>query len=276
MVGGHSRPRPERGRIHTAEVRTLQRKLDEACEHARNLEQSLAEAQRLATVGHLASRMAHDFNNILALIIGRAGIALKDRDGKRKDEALRNAVECGQRAADIIAGVLGYAMGRQWQSQVMAADKLMDSAVNLVAWDFPAGGRVRLGRRYESSAPVRVIPVRMEQVLLNLILNARHAMRERGSDLTAIVELDAKAPGYVALRIQDTGCGIPAKNLKRIFKPFFTTRKTSANGDPSAGGTGLGLCVARDLVRQAGGEIHVASAVGKGSTFTVLLPVAEA
>jgi len=261
--------------MRTAEARTLKQKLEKACEHARNLEQSLAEAQRLATVGHLASRMAHDFNNILALIIGRAGIALKDRDVKRKDEALRNAIACGQRAADIIAGVLGYAMGRQWQSQVMAADKLMDSAVNLVAWDFPAGGRIRLGRRYESSAPVRVIPVRMEQVLLNLILNARHAMRERGGDLTAIVELDAKVPGYVALRIQDTGCGIPAKNLKRIFKPFFTTRKTGANGDPSAGGTGLGLCVARDLVRQAGGEIHVASAVGKGSTFTVLLPVAE-
>jgi signal transduction histidine kinase len=262
--------------MRTAETRTLKQKLEKACEHARNLEQSLAEAQRLATVGHLASRMAHDFNNILALIIGRAGIALKDRDVKRKDEALRNAVECGQRAADVIAGVLGYAMGRQWQSQVMAADQLMDSAVNLVAWDFPANARVRLGRCYKSSAPVRVIPVRMEQVLLNLILNARHAMREVGGDLTAIVELDAKAPGYVALRIQDTGCGIPTKNLNRIFKPFFTTRKTGANGDPSTGGTGLGLCVARDLVRQAGGEIHVASAVGKGSTFTVLLPIAEA
>jgi signal transduction histidine kinase len=251
----------------------LKQKLERARRRTRNLEQSLAEAQRLATVGQLACRMAHDFNNILALIIGRAGLALKDADANRKDVALRNAVDCGRRAADIIVGVLGYAKGRQWESQVMAADTLMDSAVNLIAWDFPANGRIQLLRRYQCSAPVRVVPVRMEQVLLNLILNARHAMRDQGGTLSALVALDPEAPGYVALGIQDTGCGIPLKDLKRIFSPFFTTRDGSDNGDPSAGGTGLGLCVARDLVRQAGGEIHVDSTVGKGSTFTVLLPI---
>ena len=258
----------------TAKARTLKRKLEHARRRARHLEQSLVEAQRLATVGHLSSRMVHDFNNILALIIGRAGLALKDGNRRRRDEALQNAIDCGQRAAAIIAGILGYATGRQVQSQLLPADRLMDAAVDLIAWDF-RNGDVELVRRYECSAPVRVIPVRMEQVLLNLILNARHAMCQAGGTLTAGVALDAESPGYVALRVQDTGCGIPPKNLKRIFKPFFTTCARPGDGDPSAGGTGLGLCVAGDLVRQAGGEIRVASKVGHGSTFTVLLPIAE-
>ena len=257
-----------------AETQTLRRKLEHAHRRARHLEQSLAEAQRLATVGHLACRMVHDFNNILTLIVGRAGMALKHRSHRRKDEALRNAVDCGQRAAAIIAGILGYAMGHQRHSRLVPADRLMDAAVDLIAWDFKIGS-VQLVRQYQCSAPVRVIPVRMEQVLLNLILNARHAMRQAGGTLTASVTLDAESPGYVALRVQDTGCGIPPKNLKCIFKPFFTTRARPGNGDSSAGGTGLGLCVARDLVRQAGGEIHVASRVGQGSTFTVLLPIAQ-
>jgi C4-dicarboxylate-specific signal transduction histidine kinase len=258
--------------MQAARTRNLKRKLQKARQEARHLQHSLIEAQRLATVGHLACRMVHEFNNILQLIMGRSGNALKGKSRKEKDEALRNATECSRRAADIIAGILGYAMGRQMQSQVMPADRLMESAVNLVAWDIERKGNVRLARRYACSAPVRVIPVRLEQVLLNLILNARHAMCGRGT-LTAIVE-PAETEGYVALRIRDTGGGIPQDVLKKLFKPFFTTRPRNGNGD-MAGGTGLGLCVARDLVRQAGGEIRVDSRVGQGATFSVLLPVAD-
>lgn len=256
------------------EVELLRQELKQLRQHATRLEQSLIESQRLATVGQLACRMAHEFNNILMLIIGRASQALKYNEPELSEKALRKTVESGQRAADIVAGLLGYAQGRQMQSQLVAADELMESAVNLIAWDLPKSG-IQLVRQYDTTMPVRVIPNRMEQVLLNLILNARNAMRPSGGRLTVSVS-EAKTPGYVALRVQDTGCGIPPEHLERIFDPFFTTRARADVDHPSECGTGLGLPVARDLVRQAGGEIHVESTPGKGSTFTVLLPTAEA
>ena len=166
------------------------------------------------------------------------------------------------------------------ESRVIAADALMDAAVGLIAWDLPKSG-IQIVREYEVSPKVRAVPGRMEQVLLNLILNAREAMRDRGGRLTLAVA-PAETKGYVALKVQDTGCGIPAEHLDRIFDPFFTTRRRSGGRRQSKeesacgdGGTGLGLPVARELVRQAGGEIEVESTPGAGSTFTVLLPVAE-
>jgi len=260
--------------VHCTETESLKQELEHLREQVARLDQSLAEAQRLATVGELACRMAHEFNNILMMIIGRASQALKYGDEELKNKALQKTVACGQRAADIVAGISGYASGRQTQSQCVAADSLMESALNLVAWDLPKSG-IQLVRQYEVKTPVRVVPGRMEQVLLNLILNARSAMKQRGGRLTAIVA-PAETTGYVALRVQDTGCGIPAEHLDKIFDPFFTTKAPSdGNGRPGCG-MGLGLPVARDLVRQAGGEIHVASTPGAGSTFTVLLPIAEA
>jgi signal transduction histidine kinase len=253
---------------------TLRRELEAAREQTARLEQSLVEAQRLATVGQLSCRMAHEFNNILMLMMGRANEALKyPEDEELRDKALRKTVECGHRAADIVAGLMGFATGRQTQSQLAQASVLMDAAVNLIAWDLPKSG-IQLVRQYDAEGNVRVIPGRIEQVLLNLILNARHAMKNRGGRLTVSITT-ADAAGYVALKIQDTGCGIPPEHLERIFDPFFTTRPKSDGGRASDGGTGLGLPVARDLVRQAGGEIRVASTPGSGSTFTVLLPLVE-
>jgi two-component system NtrC family sensor kinase len=266
--------------LRTVQTESLQQELEESRRTIARLEQSLVESQRLATLGQLACRMAHEFNNILMMIMGRASQALKYGDDELKVKALQKAVECGQRGADVITGLLGYATGKQMESRVIAADALMDAAVGLIAWDLPKSG-IQIVREYEVSPKVRVVPGRMEQVLLNLILNAREAMRDRGGRLTLAVA-PAETKGYVALKVQDTGCGIPAEHLDRIFDPFFTTRRRSggkghrkeesACGD---GGTGLGLPVARELVRQAGGEIEVESTPGAGSTFTVLLPVAE-
>ncbi|MBE3069778.1 MAG: sensor histidine kinase [Planctomycetes bacterium] len=259
--------------MRAAQDESLKAELEEARQHAATLEQALAEAQRMATVGELTGRMAHEFNNILMMIVGRADHALKDNDPELREKALRKAVECGQRAADVVASILGYAKGRQMQSQIVAADRLMDSAASLIAWDLPKSG-IQLVRQFETTATVRVVPLRMEQVVLNLILNARNAMRPHGGRLTLAVA-EGETPGYVALRVQDTGCGIPAEHIKHIFDPFFTTRPKTEGGGDSQRGTGLGLPVARDLVRQAGGEIHVTSTPGVGSTFTVLLPVVE-
>ncbi len=260
--------------MRTAEdTRSLQAELQEARRQIQRLEQSLVESQRLAAVGELASRMAHEFNNILMMVMGRASNALKSDNPKAKDEALEKAVACSQRGAEIVRGLLSYARGRQTQTQRVAADTLMDSAVGLIAWDLRKVG-IELVRQYDVSTPVEVVSGSLEQVLLNLMLNARSAMNGRGGRLTVRVAASDE-PGYVALSVQDTGCGIPPEHLDKIFDPFFTTRpRTSCSADRD-GGSGLGLSVARDLARQAGGEIRVQSTPGAGSTFTVLLPAAE-
>jgi signal transduction histidine kinase len=261
------------------DTESLRQELDAALRRIERLEQSLVESQRMATVGQLASRMAHEFNNVLMLIVGRADQALKYGDAVRKDEALKKTVEAGKRAANIVLSITGYANNAHTRGELVSAQNLMDAAAGLIAWDLPKSG-ILLVRQYEADASVRVAPGHMEQVLLNLILNARAAMRQQGGRLTLIVT--PAATGYVALKVKDTGCGIPAEHLDKIWDPFFTTRPRPAsngNGGGNAGGrdggTGLGLPVARDLVRQAGGEIHVESTPGSGSTFSVLLPVAS-
>jgi len=253
----------------------LRQELEQARRQIARLEQSLVESQRMATVGQLSCRVVHEFNNILLLIIGSAGEALKHGDDVAREKALRKAVECGQRAADIAGSLLGYATARQTQDQLIPADTLMDSAVGLIAWDLPKSG-IELVRQYDTHAEVRVVPGKIEQVILNLILNARSAMHGKRGRLTVAVAPDHD--NFVALKVQDTGCGIPPEHLEKIFDPFFTTRPRSGSngsGNGQRSGAGLGLPVARDLVRQAGGEIRIESTPGVGSTFTVLLPVAK-
>lgn len=259
--------------MHREDTDRLSQELEEARRQRQRLEQSLVESQRMATVGQLSCRVVHEFNNILLLIIGSAGEALKHGDDAAREKALRKAVECGQRAADIAGSLLGYATARQTQNQLIRADTLMDSAVGLIAWDLPKTG-IDLVRQYDTDAPVRVIPGKIEQVVLNLILNARSAMHGKRGRLTVSVAPDHD--NFVALKVQDTGCGIPPEHLEKIFDPFFTTRpRSGGNGNGHHSGAGLGLPVARDLVRQAGGEIRVESTPGVGTTFTVLLPVAK-
>jgi len=259
--------------VPESELQTLQHELAEARSRAERMEQSLVESQRLATIGQLAAQMAHEFKNILMIVMGRAAYALSENDPALTEKALKTAVDCGQRGADIVKGILLYANGQQMESRILPADHLMDQALALIEWALPKH-HVQLVRQYETSARVRVVPVRMEQVLLNLVLNARDAMKPDGGRLTAVVEPD-ETPGYAALRVRDTGCGIPAEHVEHIFDPFFTTRPRGEAPSAGEGGTGLGLPVARDLVRQAGGEIHVNSVPNEGSTFSVLLPLVE-
>jgi signal transduction histidine kinase len=149
----------------------------------------------------------------------------------------------------------------------------MDAAVGLLEWHLPKEN-IHLVRQYETSAPVRVVPVEMEHVLLNLLLNARKVMMDKGGTLTCTVT-PADTPAYVALRVSDTGRGIAPEHLDRIFEPFFTTASHADEETYENGGAGLGLSVARDLAHRAGGEIRATSTPGVGATFTVLLPIAD-
>lgn len=231
------------------------------------LRAQLLQAQRLSSVGALASSVAHEFNNILTTIINYAKLALRPRavDADRV-QALEKILKSGQRAATIINSMLGFARNNAILRQPTDLVALVEELLLLVDKDM-SKHQIRVEKRYQGRPTAPVIPAQIEQVILNLILNARQAM-PGGGRLKIDVRHNTRT-NMAEIRVVDSGCGISPEKLRRIFEPFYTTKQPDDQGH---GGTGLGLSVCRQIIEQHHGRIRVESLVGKGSTFTVKLP----
>jgi signal transduction histidine kinase len=235
---------------------------------ADQLRQQLLHAQKLSSVGALASSVAHEFNNILTTIINYARMAQRpDQNEAARVQALEKILKGGQRAATIINSMLGFARSTSTKREMTDMVALVEETLILTDKDL-SKHRIHVDKKYEGRPQAYVVPAQIEQVLLNLVINARQAM-PRGGHLRIEVKENARTQ-MVELRIADTGCGIPPERLRLIFEPFYTTKAPDASGH---GGTGLGLSVCRQIIEQHHGRIRVESVVGKGSTFTVKLPV---
>jgi signal transduction histidine kinase len=162
---------------------------------------------------------------------------------------------------------LGFARNTSTKRELTDMAALVEETLILTDKDL-SKHRVHVEKKYHGRPRVYVVPAQIEQVLLNLLINARQAM-PRGGHLRIEVKENARTQ-LVELRIADTGVGIPPERLRLIFEPFYTTKEPDASGH---GGTGLGLSVCRQIIEQHHGRIRVESVVGKGSTFTVKLPV---
>ncbi len=243
----------------------------------RQLEQQLRQSQKLEAIGRLAGGIAHDFNNILTAITGYAELVL-DRvdpgDPLREDcEEIRAAAE---RAAGLTRQLLAFSRRQMLQPRLTDLGELVGRTVGML-------GRL-LGEDVEiethadpALAPVLVDPTQLEQVLLNLAVNARDAM-PAGGRLTievagarldagyALSHAEVEPGAYVLLTVSDTGVGMDEETKTRIFEPFFTTKET---------GTGLGLATVYGIVGQSGGHVFVYSEPGRGTTFKIYLPVAR-
>jgi signal transduction histidine kinase len=231
------------------------------------LRQQLLQAQKLSSVGALASSVAHEFNNILTTIMNYARLALRSTDDAARSQALEKILKGSQRAATIINSMLGFARNTSTQREMTDLVALVEEVLILTEKDL-SKHRIHVEKKYQGRPQAHIVPAQIEQVLLNLIINARQAM-PRGGHLRIDVR-DNPRTHLVELSISDTGVGIPAERLRLIFEPFYTTKEPDANGH---GGTGLGLSVCRQIIEQHQGRIRVESLVGKGSTFTVKLPV---
>ncbi len=234
---------------------------------ADQLRQQLLQAQKLSSVGALASSVAHEFNNILTTIINYARLALRATDPPARTQALEKILKGSQRAATIVNSMLGFARNRSTQREATDLVKLLEEVLVLAEKDL-SKHRIHVEKKYDGRPQACVVPGQIEQVLLNLVINARQAM-PRGGQLRVEVRENARTQ-MVELSVADTGVGIPADRLRLIFEPFYTTKQPDAHGH---GGTGLGLSVCRQIVEQHQGRIRVESQVGKGSTFTVKLPL---
>ena len=250
----------------------LGRELDATRAHVRQLEEQLRDAQRFETLGRLASAVAHDFSNVMAVIVGYADLLLRRMDPtdpmRGSVESIRKATAWGQRLTEqVLASSRGQA--------APAVEPLDLNAVtaNLTRTLQPLlGERIDVVTRLDPTlGAVNISASQFEQVLMNLLVNARDAMPPGGRITieTANVDLEQgplrpRRPA-VMLRVSDTGGGMDAATLSRVFEPYFTTKAPGK-------GTGLGLSTVFGIVTQHGGHVDVTSEVGEGATFTLYLP----
>ncbi len=241
------------------------------------LQEQLQQALKMEAVGQLAGGIAHDFNNLMTGILCHAGLLKTDAP---QGTAVRETAEliegAARRAAELTSQLLGFARrGKQQDVPVDLVDTVRTS-VRLLSQSLPPPVVVETDFR-SPEAYVRGDPVQVEQVVLNLAMNARDAMPDGGTVTFAVEEREVSEadcesharPGrYTVLTVADTGVGIPKEQRSRVFEPFFTTK-------PQGRGTGMGLAMVYGIVRNHGGWIDVDSAPGEGTTFRVFFPSAE-
>lgn len=234
------------------------------------LEEQLTEAQKFTALGELVSTTTHEFNNVLMTIINYAKMGIRHKDEPTRDKALAKILAAGQRAARITNSVLGMARNRKEGLQPTSLFELIDETLVLLEREL-SKYRINVEKQFEDVPAALANGNQIQQVLLNLLTNARQAMPDGGTVLLRLYH-DA-ASGAVCLVVRDTGTGIPADKLRKIFDPFFSTK--SGPDESGKGGTGLGLAACRRIIEQHRGRVRVESTVGKGTSFTIMLPVAR-
>jgi PAS domain S-box-containing protein len=249
-------------------------------EERTEIQNQLQESQKLESVGRLAGGVAHDFNNLLSVIISYADFAaaaLREGDPARAD--VLEIRKAGERAATLTRQLLAFSRRQVLEPRLVDLNEVVGGIEGMLRRLLGEDIEIAF-RPAEGLGSVRADPGQIEQVLVNLAINARDAMPEGGrlTIETAHVELDedyaarhvSVLPGcYVLLSLTDTGCGMDAKVRERLFEPFFTTKEVGK-------GTGLGLSTCYGIVKQSGGTIWVYSEPGQGTTFKVYLPRVDA
>jgi len=260
----------------TAEMQTVATVIASAVQ-AEELYRDLVQVQKIESIGSLASGIAHDFNNVLAAILGCASYVKQRTDPKSPTYRYLEATEASaHRGAALTKQLLSFARREGPRVTVVNPNESIEQTLKMLERSFDKS--ILLQRQFAADLkPVEIDPSQLEQVILNISVNARDAMAEGGifTITTRNRRLDVTDPyrpalslpdgEYVVIGFRDTGHGMNAATLKRIFEPFFTTKGRGK-------GTGLGLSVVQNIVRNFGGELRVDSEVGKGTLFEVYLP----
>ena len=239
----------------------------------------LLQAQKMESIGTLAGGIAHDFNNILTAIIGFADLAL-DEVGKGSvlSDHLQEIHIAGLRARDLVKQILTIARQSGEEIKPVRVDGILEEVIKFIRSSIPTSIEIRSNIR--PTTPIRGNPTQIHQIFMNLFTNAAHAMERDGGileigledfyfDDKAVLKYPDLTPGtYNKITVSDTGTGIPPDLIHSIFEPYFTTKNLEE-------GTGLGLALVHGIVASYGGVITVSSEVGKGTVFTLFLPVTQ-
>lgn len=232
------------------------------------LQRSLFHAQKQEAIGQLAGSFAHDFNNLLMGIHGNLFVAQLDpkKTVEQVDQSLSAAIQASNRAAKLVSALLGFSRKTPLQLRVQDLNRIVKRMLQLLRPALSEDCRIHLSK---GLAPVKADDLQLEQVMLNICLNAADAIQD-GGKITLSTFAVRKAVGlgperdFVVISIADSGCGMSAEVRERIFEPFFTTK--------AGKGTGLGLAMAEGIIHQHGGVIECDSTVGHGTEFRIYLP----
>ena len=237
------------------------------------LRSELDRSRRLASVGALSSSITHEFNNVLTTVINYSQMGLRRDDPAVREKSFQRILAAGRRAAELTTGMLALARGDSPEKKPTDLSQLTRQVLVLIEKDLQ-NHRISLhvdfaGAEDPAAAPIASVhAAQVQQVVLNLVLNARQAM-EPGGSLLVTTTIDGET---AEIAVRDTGCGIEPERLPHIFEAFHTTK---AADDQGSGGTGLGLSTCREIIEAHDGRIRVESAVGRGTTFAIRLPRVE-
>ncbi len=279
-VSGYAATLEASVRARTLELERSNEALKSEIRERQQAEAQLAQAQKMEAIGNLTGGMAHDFNNLLGIIIGNLDLLLESRkDDPEVDELAREAVDAAVRGADLTRRLLAFARRQPLQPARVELNQLVGSMTKLLSRLLGEDVEVSLDLG-EDIWPVVVDPAQLEASFTNLATNARDAMPGGGRLMIATGNrhLDADyaaghadvSPGdYAMIRVTDSGGGMTAETMARIFEPFYTTKEQGK-------GTGLGLSMVYGFMKQSGGHINVYSELGLGTSFSLYLPRADA
>ncbi len=261
----------------TAELASANARLEQSLQQLQATQHQLLFADRLATVGRLAAGVGHEINNPLAYMLGNLRFIQEElsrmegaptaEDRQELLAAVQETRDGAERVRLIVQDLKVLSRPDDVATAAVGLSQVVRSAGKMAAHEVLP--RARFIEDCEGAPPVRGNEARLGQVLLNLLINAAHAIEPGQVERNEIrVTAREREPGRVTLEVSDTGCGIAPENLSRIFEPFFTTKEVGV-------GTGLGLWVCHGIVTSLGGELTVESTVGRGTTFRITLPIAE-
>jgi PAS domain S-box-containing protein len=245
----------------------------------KGLEERLRRAEKMEAIGTLAGGIAHDFNNILSAVLGYTEMALEEpKINDRMRRCLDQVFKAGERARDLVKQILAFSRQMDERPRPLRVSPIIKEVLKLLRASLPTTIKIRQDVQSEPDA-VLADPTQIHQILMNLCTNAAHAMRGKKGELKVslvpvnveplddlIIHHDLSSGRYLRLTVSDAGAGIDNEIIGRIFDPFFTTKKPSE-------GTGLGLSVVYGIVKSYGGTVTVQSEVGKGTEFSVYLPL---
>ncbi len=264
----------------TAQIEKAYEDLVSETRKRREIEKQLQQAHKMEAIGTLAGGIAHDFNNMLAVIMGNAELALDDIGEEGLRQNISQILKASKRSRDLVKQILTFSRKDGGKDkEPVAIVPLVKETFQLLKASLPATINIDLNVQTETDIVVLAQPSEVQQIVVNLANNAAHAMRENGGKLTiglssitlgsdSLPEENMRPGRYVKVTVRDTGSGMTQEVQRRIFEPFFTTKEAGQ-------GTGLGLSVVYGIVKAHTGMIEAESEIGKGSTFTVLLPQAQ-
>jgi signal transduction histidine kinase len=252
----------------TENLRASRAQLEQTVDNLKTTQQQLVQSEKLSGIGEFVAGVTHELNNPLTCILGFAELLEDEPLPENIKQDVRQVVNNAHRCRRIVQSLLSFARQHKAERKPVQLNTLIDDVLEIVAYQLRTSS-IEVERKYDSALPkVMADPHQVQQVIINIVNNARQAIEEhqRSGKITVATET---ADGLVRVHIHDSGPGIPEPVLAKIFDPFFTTKEVGK-------GTGLGLSLCYGIVKEHGGSITVRSAPGEGATFTVEIPIGEA